>query len=83
MAEAEQEENICGPWAHAFDCDQRLVGVLSVKSSEAGKIKAILRDRLGDRPQRADLGVRQSAGAQVLFGRLGDLSRFERDDARL
>ena len=83
VAEAEQEENIRRPWAYPFDRDQRLVGVLGVESAKALKIEAALCDRLGDRPQGADFGVRQPAGPQVLLRRLGDFSRLERDDQRL
>ena len=83
MAEAEQEENVRRPGTDAFDCDQRVMSVLCVEGSEAGKIKAMLRDRLGERPQRSDFGVRQPAGAQVLLRRLRDLSGLEGDDARL
>ena len=53
------------------------------RSRKPLKIEAALDDRLGERPQGADFGVRQSAGAQVLLCRLGDFSRLERDDARL
>ena len=48
MAEAEQEENVRRPRTHAFDRDQRLVGVLGVETAEAFKIEAALDDRLGE-----------------------------------
>ena len=83
MAETEQEENVRRPRTDPFDRDERVMSVLRVEGSEAGKIKTMLRDRLGDRPQCANFGVRQPAGAQVLLRRLRDLSRLERDDARL
>ena len=83
MAEAEQEENVGRPGTDAFDRHQRLMGVLGVEVAEAPKIEAAFSDRLGERPQGANFGVRQSAGAQVVVGRTGDLSRLERRDARL
>ena len=83
MAKAKQEENVRRPWTDPFDRDQRLMGVLSVEIGKALKIEAALNDRLGERAQSADFGVRQSAGAQVLFCRLGDFSRLEGHDERL
>ena len=53
------------------------------RSARPFEIEAALDDRLGKRAQSADFGVRQSAGAQVLFRRLGDFSRLEGRDARL
>ena len=78
MAEAEQEENIGRPRTDPFHRDERVVGVLCVETAKALKIEAAFDDRLGKRAQRADFGVRQPAGAQVLLRRLRDLSRLER-----
>ena len=83
VAEAKEEENVRRPWTDPFDRDQRLVGVLGVEIGKALKIEAALEDRLGERVQSADFGVGQSAGAQVLFCRLGDFGRLERNDERL
>ena len=53
------------------------------RRAEPLQIEAAPDDRFGQRVQGADFGVGQSAGAQVLFCGLRDLSRLERDDARL
>ena len=83
MTEAEQEKHVRRPGPHPFDGDQRLMRVLGVEIAELPQIETPLSDRVSERPQRPHFGVRQPAGAQVLFRRLDDFRRLQRDDARL
>ena len=83
MAEAEQEENVRRPRAHALDRDQRLVGVLGVEIAEALEVEAALDLRLGDRPQGADFGADNPQARNSSSVALAISSRLERDDARL
>ena len=54
MAEAEQEENVRRPRAHALDLDQRLVRLLGVDAAETFEIEAAFDDPLA--PRRAACG---------------------------